>query len=463
MFFKQFYLPSLGHASYLVGSEESGEALVLDVRRDVETYFSEAREQGMRIRYACDTHQHNDYLSGICELPARGEVQLLAGARAEVGYLVRAMDDGETLEMGEVRFELMHTPGHTPEHISLLVTDRSRGDEPAILFSGGALLVGDLARPDLLGGEEETRQGAEAFCETLQHKILPLPDFVEVFPTHVAGSLCGGNIGSRLSTTIGYERRMNQVLSSLSSSEEFVRQCMDLTDLPAVPPYWPRMRKLNTEGPPPLGVLADPPPLGIDEFEKARDEGAIVVDCRPPEAFSAHIPGAINVGIGNSFATWAGSVLPPDRDLILVLDRAGDLWEVCWQLLRIGYPLPRGWLGGGMFAWRTAGKPIDVLPQWTVHELRRALDKDRDLLVLDVRQPAEWSAGHIPQARHITGAEIVKRVDELPKDRPIASICGSGYRSSVAASVLKARGHREVYNVLGGMTGWEAEGFQTAS
>jgi len=463
MFFKQFYLPSLGHASYLVGSEESGEALVLDVRRDVETYFGEAREQGMRIRYACDTHQHNDYLSGICELPARGEVQLLAGARAEVGYPVRAMDDGDMLEMGEVRFELMHTPGHTPEHVSLLVTDRSRGEEPAILLSGGALLVGDLARPDLLGGEEEARRGAEAFCETLQHKILPLPDFVEVFPTHVSGSLCGGNIGSRLSTTIGYERRLNQVLSSLSSSDEFVRQCMDLTDLPAVPPYWPRMRKLNTEGPPLLGVLADPPPLGIDEFEAAREAGAMVVDCRSPEAFSAHIPGAINVGIGNSFATWAGSVLPPDRDLILVLDRAEDLWEVCWQLLRIGYPLPRGWLAGGMLVWRTAGKPIDVLHQWTVRELRQALDKERHLVVLDVRQPAEWSAGHIPQARHITGAEIVKRADELPKDRPIASICGSGYRSSVAASLLKARGHREVYNVLGGMTGWEAEGFQTTS
>ncbi len=463
MFFKQFYLPSLGHASYLVGSEESGEALVLDVRRDVETYFGEAREQGMRIRYACDTHQHNDYLSGICELPARGEVQLLAGARAEVGYPVRAMDDGEMLEMGEVRFELMHTPGHTPEHISLLVTDRSRGEEPAILLSGGALLVGDLARPDLLGGEEEARRGAEAFCETLQHKILPLPDFVEVFPTHVSGSLCGGNIGSRLSTTIGYERRLNQVLSSLSSSDEFVRQCMDLTDLPAVPPYWPRMRKLNTEGPPLLGVLSDPPPLGIDEFEAAREAGAMVVDCRSPEAFSAHIPGAINVGIGDSFTTWAGSMLPPDRDLILLLERAADLWEVCWQLLRIGYSLPRGWLAGGMLAWRTAGKPIEILPQWTVRELRQAIDKDGDLLVLDVRQPAEWSAGHIPQAQHITGAELVERIDELPKDRPIAAICGSGYRSSVAASLLKAHGHREVYSVLGGMTGWEAEGFQTTS
>jgi hydroxyacylglutathione hydrolase len=463
MFFKQFYLESLGHASYFVGSEETGEALVLDVRRDVETYFSEAREQGMRIRYACDTHQHNDYVTGICELPVRESVQLLAGARAELGYPVRAMDDGERLRMGEVELEFLHTPGHTPEHISLLLTDHSRGDEPALLLSGGALLVGDLARPDLLGGEEQARRSAETFCDTLRDKILQLPDYVEVFPTHVAGSLCGGNIGSRLSTTVGYERRLNQVLRSLSSEQEFVRQCMDLSDLPAVPPYWPRMRRFNSEGPPLLGVLADPPPLGIESFERLRDEGAIVLDCRSPEAFSAHIPAALNVGAGNAFATWAGSILPPDQDVVLVLDRADDLWDVCWQLLRIGYDLPKGWLAGGMFGWRTAGKPIDVLPQWTVHQLLRGIEQDRDLLVLDVRQPAEWHAGHIPEAVHITGAEIVRRADEIPRDKSVAVICGSGYRSSVAASVLQARGHRRVMNVLGGMTGWEAEGLPTTS
>jgi hydroxyacylglutathione hydrolase len=461
MLFKQFYLESLGHASYFVGSEQTGEALVLDVRRDVETYFAEARTQGMRIRYACDTHQHNDYVSGICELPPRGDVQLLAGARAELKYPVQSMNDGERLDMGEVRFEFLHTPGHTPEHISLLVTDRSRGEEPAILFSGGALLVGDLARPDLLGGEAEARRGAEAFCDTLQRKILPLPDFVEVFPTHVAGSLCGGSIGSRLSTTLGYERRMNRILANLSSKDEFVKQCMDLTGLPAVPPYWPRMRRLNTDGPPLLGVLADPPPLGVAEFDRLRKEGALVVDCRAPEAFSAHIPGALNVGLGSFFATWAGSVLPPDRDLVLVLDRPDDLWDACWQLLRIGYDLPRGWLAGGMLAWRTAGKDIDVLPQWTVRELRDAIEQERDLFVLDVRQPAEWSAGHIPGAVHITGAEMTRRVDEIPKDRPVAAICGSGYRSSVVASVLKANGHPRVANVLGGMTGWQAQGLET--
>jgi hydroxyacylglutathione hydrolase len=458
MFFKQFYLESLGHASYFVGSEETGEALVLDVRRDVETYFAEARNQGMRIRYACDTHQHNDYLTGICELPARGDIELLSGARAELGYPTRSLEDGARLEMGEVTIELLHTPGHTPEHISLLLTDRSRGDEPAILLSGGALLVGDLARPDLLGDEEATRRGAEQFCETLQGKILTLPDFVEVYPTHVAGSLCGGHIGSRLSTTIGYERRLNRLLADLSDANALVRHCLDLKDLPAVPPYWPRMRRLNTAGPPPLGVLADPPPLGVEAFEHRRRDGAIVLDCRSPEAFTAHVPGAVNVGIGTSFPTWAGSVLPYDRPLILVLEQPDDLWEVCWQLLRIGYELPQGWLAGGMLAWRTAGMPIDILPQWTLWQLHEAIERDRDLLVLDVRQPAEWSAGHIARATHITGAELTRRLDEIPRERPVAAICGSGYRSSVAASILQRHGHPAIFNVLGGMTGWQAEG-----
>ncbi len=463
MFFKQFYLESLGHASYFLGSEETGEALVLDARRDVQAYFQEARRQGMRIRYAADTHQHNDYLSGICELPQRDDVQLLSGGRGEVGYGARPMEDGERLQMGEVSIQVMETPGHTPEHISLLVADRSRGEEPLMLLSGGALLVGDLARPDLLGGPEETRRHARQFCRTLQEKILALPDFVQVYPTHVAGSLCGGSIGSMLSTTVGYERRMNRLLAGISSAEEFIGQCLDLEDLPAVPPYWRRMRRLNTEGPPLLGVLADPPPLQAADFERLRRAGAIVLDCRSPEAFAAHIPCALNVGIGPSFATWAGTALPPGAPLLLVLETPSDLWEACWQLLRIGYPLPEGWLAGGMRMWRSGGGELEVLPQWTVQELSERIQTEKDLLVLDVRQPAEWSEGHIGEAVHITGAQLPERAGEVPADRPVAVICGSGYRSSVAASLLRRRGVQSVYNVLGGMSAWKETGMPTVS
>jgi hydroxyacylglutathione hydrolase len=459
MIFKQFVLKSLGHASYLVGSEETGEALVFDVRRDVDAYFHSAREEGLRIAYAMDSHQHNDYLTGICELPVRGNVQLLASARAELGYPVRPLHDSDRLEMGEIVFEALHTPGHTPEHVSLLVTDRARGEAPALLLSGGALLVGDVARPDLLGSHEETQDHAHALCRTLQEKILTLPDHVEVYPTHVAGSLCGGHIGNRLSTTIGYERRMNMLLAQLDATEGFVAQCLNLQNLPAVPSYWRRMRRQNQQGVALLGVLAEPPALTVAMFDCLRQEGAWVLDCRAPEAFGgAHVPGALNVGLSAAFPTWAGSVLPPDVPYLLVLEHARDLWIVCWELLRIGYELPRGWLAGGMMAWRTAAKEVVTLPQWTVWELQKRLQKEKNLVVVDVRQPQEWAQGHIARAYHITGAQLHERFDEVPRDRPIATICGSGYRSSVAASLLHYHGYKHVFNVLGGMSAWKEAG-----
>lgn len=460
MFFKQFYLESLGHASYFIGSEQTGEALVLDVRRDVETYFDTARGQGFQIRYAADTHQHNDYLTGICELPERGDVQLIGSARAELGYSVRGMGDGDRLEMGEIVFEAMQTPGHTPEHMSFLVTDRGRGDEPVMLLSGGALLVDDVGRPDLLGSDDDIRRHAGQLCQTLQEKILKLPDHVQVYPTHVAGSLCGGNIGSRLSTTIGYERRMNKMLANLASQDEFTQRCLDLSELPTVPSYWPRMRKANQQGPALLGVLADPPPLTVRQFEQWQKEGALIVDCRSPEAFASHIPGAVNVALSASFTTWAGSVLPPDVPLVLVLERPDDLWNVCWQLLRIGYDLPKGWLAGGMKAWRTSARDINFLPLWSVHTLREQLQRDDDLFVLDVRQTGEWNSGHIKGATFITGAELPKRLDEVPRDRSIAVVCGSGYRASVAASLLLHHGWRNVVNILGGMGAWKQADYE---
>lgn len=461
MYFKQFYLESLGHASYFIGSEQTGEALVLDVRRDIDIYFEEARSQGMQLTYAADTHQHNDYLTGICELPQRGEVQLIGSARADLGYSVRSMGDGDRLEMGEVVFEVLHTPGHTPEHISLLVIDRSRGEEPAFLLSGGALLVDDVGRPDLLGSADDIQQHASQLCHTLQSKILKLPDYLEVYPTHVAGSLCGGSIGSRLSTTIGYERRMNQMLAGIASQDEFVKQCINLEELPAVPPYWSRMRKHNQQGPPLLGVLANPPALDVGQFDRLRSQGAIVLDCRSPEAFASHIPGALNVGLGSSFSTWAGTILPPDVPIILVLEKASELWDICWQLLRIGYNLPKGWLAGGMKAWRTAAKELAFMTFMSVRDLARHLQRQDDLQVLDVRQKTEWRSGHIPGAIHITGAELPKRYQEVPREKTVAVVCGSGYRSSISASLLKHHGYKDIVNVLGGMAAWKHAGLES--
>lgn len=460
MIFKQFHLESLGHASYLIGDQSSGKALVLDPRRDVDVYFQAARAEGVRIAYALDSHGHNDYLSGRTELKARDpEIEILAFAQGGYRYEHTAVKDQDRIVLGDIAAEVLHTPGHTPEHISLVVYDRATGDEPALLLSGGAVLVGDLARPDLLGGEEETRAAAKEYCRTIQDKLLTLPEHLEVFPTHVAGSLCGGNIGSRLSTTLGYELKTNPILARVSSADRSVEECIKLDNLPAVPPYWKRMRKQNMEGPEELGVLREPPALTPDGFEAAMSDGAVVIDARSPEAYGgAHLPGALNVGLGSSFATWAGTIVPEGVPLLLILDRPDDLWEATWQLLRIGYPLPVGWLSGGIFAWRTAAKPLEGTPQMTVHDLK---DRLGEVHVLDVRQPNEWVTGHIPDAQFITGAELPERIDEVPADRPVAVVCGSGYRSSACGSLLRRAGYEQIINVVGGMAAWNSAGYET--
>ena len=458
MIFEQFYLESLGHASYLVGDERTGRALVLDPRRDVEVYLESARMHGLRIAYAIDTHGHNDYLSGLSELRLRQDIEVLGFAGADLGYDNRSVTDGEVIEMGDVAFEVIHSPGHTPEHVSLLVYDRSRGEDPVLLLSGGALLVGDVGRPDLLGSPDTVRSAAQDSCHTIQQLLWRLGDHVAVYPTHVRGSLCGGTIGSRLSTTVGYERRTNPVLSRISSSEEFVEECLRLDHLPAVPPYWRRMRGMNLGGPPGID-LWEPPALVPSGFRRHRDAGAIVVDTRSPEAFAGgHIPGALNVGLGPSFSTWAGTVLPEGARFLLVLDGPAQLWEAAWQLLRVGYDLPEGWLSGGMAAWRASAGEMDMLPLLDVHELRGRIEAGA-VNVVDVRQPAEWAGGHIEGATFITGAELPARLDQVPNHNPVAFICSTGYRSTVAASLLAPLRPGRVLSVAGGMSAWTTSGY----
>ncbi len=277
----------------------------------------------------------------------------------------------------------------------------------------------------------------------------------------MAGSLCGGNIGSRLSTTVGYERRTNAILARVSSKAEFVEQCLRLDNLPAVPPYWKRMRQHNMAGVAPLGVLGEPPALTPDDVKRLIAEGAVVVDTRAPEAFGGgHIAGAVNVGLGAAFATWAGTVLDEGAGVVLILDSPEHLWSVTWDLMRIGYDLPVGWLAGGMRAWRTAALDLEHMAQISVHELRERLDTG-EVDLLDVRQPGEWAAGHVRQASFITGAELPGRLDDVANtERALAVTCGSGYRSSVAASLLARQG-REVLNVSGGMSAWNAAGYPT--
>lgn len=459
---EQLHLESLGHASYVIGSDDTGEALVVDPQRDVRPYLDVAREQGWRIRWVADTHQHNDYLSGLAELVGRTGAQALGSAHADLGYAHDAVADGRRLDLGEVGVEVLHTPGHTPEHVSFLLYDGEQDTEtPTALLSGGALLVGDLARPDLLGDDDEVDAAARTFCQTIQTRLLTLPDHVLVYPTHVAGSLCGGDIGSRLVTSVGYERATNPILRDVDDTDQFVRRCLDLDDLPAVPPYWVRMRARNQQGVEPLGAVDPPAALTPGEFAERRDAGHLVLDARSAEAFAGgHIPDALNVEVGSSFPTWAGTVLPEDAEVLVVVEDADDLMEVTWGLLRIGYPRPAGWLAGGMMAWRTAVNEVATLPTVTADEVARDPDGYH---VLDVRQPSEWSGGHPEGAQLITGAELPQRVDEVPRDRTVLTMCGSGFRSSVAASLLASHGHDRVVNLSGGWAAWQQADLPTAS
>ena len=458
MIFEQFYLESLGHASYLVGDEKMGRALLLDPRRDVEVYLESARMHGLRIAHAIDTHGHNDYLSGLSEVRLRQDMEVLGFAGADLGYDHRSVADGEVIEMGDLAFEVLHTPGHSPEHVSLVVYDHARGEDPVLLLAGGALLVGDVGRPDLLGSPDGVAAAARASCHTIRRLLRRLGDHVAVYPTHVRGSLCGGNIGSRLSTTVGYERRTNPTLSRIGSSEECLEESLRLDHLPAVPPYWRRMRGMNLTGPPAVD-LWEPPALVPSEFRRHREAGAVVVDTRSPEAFAGgHIPGALNVGLGSSFSTWAGTVLPEGARVLLVLDGPAQLWEAAWQLLRVGYDLPEGWLSGGMAAWRAVAGEMDMLPMLDVHELRGRIEGST-VNVVDVRQPAEWAAGHIEGATFITGADLPARLDQVPNHVPVAFICATGYRSTVAASLLAPMRPGQVLSVAGGMSAWTTSGY----
>ncbi|MDQ3306436.1 MAG: MBL fold metallo-hydrolase, partial [Actinomycetota bacterium] len=349
MFFKQFYLQGLGHASYLVGSEQTGEALLFDPRRDVDGYFEAARMQGLRVRFAADSHGHNDYLSGLTEVAARGDVELLGSAEGELGYARRPLHHGEQLEFGEVGIEVLHTPGHTPEHISLLVHDRDASAEvPAMLLSGGRCWWAIWFVRTCSVARSRPRSPPGCSARPSNRRSWSCPTTSRCSPPTWPGR-CGGNIGSRLSTTLGYERRTNAILAKISSEGEFVEQCLRLDNLPAVPPYWKRMRRQNLAGVAPLGVLAEPVALEPHALEQAIGDGAVVLDTRSPEAFGGgHVPGALNVGLDGAFATWAGTVLPEDAAVVLVLDLPADLWSATWELLRIGYPPPLGWLAGGM-------------------------------------------------------------------------------------------------------------------
>jgi hydroxyacylglutathione hydrolase len=350
---------------------------------------------------------------------------------------------------------VLFTPGHTPEHVSYVVSDTSRAEEPVLVFTGGDLLVGSVGRPDLLG-PRLARELAPQLYDSVFGKLLKLQDYVEVLPTHGAGSFCGKSISSKRTSTIGYERRFSPALQHTSKSD-FVN--FVLASNPSIPAYYARMRPANQQGPD--GFEAPTPrPLSVAELQHVLGHGAVALDTRSPGAFgSGHVPGAYSVGLGPMLATWVGSLIPYDVPIVLILERESDWNDVVTALGRVGYDTASWYLKGGMAAWQEAGLPLARIEEIDVCELERRRRTGDDLTVLDVRMESEWQSGHIPSALHVPLHELPGRVHELDQTCPTAVICGTGYRSSVAGSVLKQHRFGEVLNVLGGMTAWKAAGF----
>ena len=452
MYFKQFYLGCLAQASYLIG--DGGEAAVVDPRRDVDEYLEEAEAHGLKIRHVIETHLHADFVSGHRELAARTGARIYFGAKAGARFDHVPVKEGDEIRMGNVVLRFLETPGHTPESVSVLVVDRSVSEEPSAVLTGDTLFIGDVGRPDLLGARVSPADLAGQLYDSLHRKLLGLPDATQVFPAHGAGSLCGRNISSETSSTIGEQRRVNYALRPMPR-EEFVR--LMTTDLPEAPSYFSRDVAINREGAGALGDLPDPPALSPAESARRQKDGALLVDTRTSADFgTAHVPGSIHIGLSGQFASWAGALVAPERELVLVAEDPEHAREARIRLARVGLERVVGYLDGGVLGWERAGLPLAKTEQITVDELARRIAEEPDVAVLDVRRPLEWQGGHIPGARHLPLAELPRRARELPAT-PIAIICASGYRSSIAASLLESLGVPRTANVVGGMNAWHAE------
>jgi hydroxyacylglutathione hydrolase len=450
--FRRFFDEGLAQSSYLLACDRTRTAVVIDPRRDIDEYLDVAGQHGLTITHAIETHVHADFVSGARELAALGSVPV-AGPRAGLRFPHEEVADGSTLAVGDLELTLLHTPGHTPEHISILA--RQSG-EPARLFTGDTLFVGAVGRPDLLGDALMSRLANDLY-ESLFTRILALPDDVLVFPGHGAGSLCGAGIGEAPSTTIGRERKLNNLLQH-RSKEAFVAAV--LADLPETPPYFPRMKRVNAGGPPVLGLgrpIEPPPPIDALRASERMASGAWLLDLRPAAAYGeGHAAGAISLGLGPKLGYWAGWVVPGDARVLFMADDAGAVAGARRQLLRVGIDAADGWIEGGFEAWRGAGLPVQRIPQVSAAELRDRHDPLHAVTMVDVRSEREWRAGHIDGALHIPVGEIARRAAEIPRHGAIATVCEGGYRSSLAASLLARHGVTNLVNVTGGMSAWRA-------
>lgn len=455
MYFEQFYLGCLAHASYMFGSE--GQAAIVDPQRDVEIYLEAAQRQGLAIRYIFETHLHADFVSGHKELAARTGASIYIGKAADAKYPHIAVEDGSQVHVGRVRVNVLATPGHTLESICLLLTDEEKPEGPYAVLTGDTLFIGDVGRPDL-SPTYTPQQLAGMLYDSLHHKLLTLPDQVLVYPAHGAGSLCGRNMRAERSSTIGTERLTNYALQ-IKDRDEFIRQMT--ANLPARPDYFLEDAAINRAGALPLNELPELTAIAPAGLKSMLGHGAIVLDVRPMDQFAlAHVPGSINIALSGQFASWAGAVLGLASRPVLIADTTEQVSEARMRLARVGIEDVAGYLEGGVDGWQRAGFQLSQLPQMNVRELRARLGQ-HNFHVLDVRRQGEWEAGHISEADWYPLDRFKAALPALP-NAVIAVHCKSGYRSTIAASLLQRAGY-DVINVVGGFDAWEKEQLPVAS
>jgi glyoxylase-like metal-dependent hydrolase (beta-lactamase superfamily II)/rhodanese-related sulfurtransferase len=454
MFVQQFFVKGLAHSSYLLGGAST--CAIVDPQRDTEVYVQAAKDMGMRITHILETHLHADFISGHMDLARQTGAAIYAPKPAKCRFQHKAVQEGDTFQIENMHIKVFETPGHTPEHISYVVTDKSRGSEPAAVFCGDTLFVGDVGRPDLFPGK--ARELASKLYDSLHKKLLILPDFCEVYPAHGAGSLCGRAMGAKRTSTIGYERQYNAALQ-IADRERFIQSLT--TNMPAAPDHFSRCSAVNGKGPALVEELPVMMPLGSAQFQKAMmKKNTIVLDIRSYEAFGGqHIPGSYHVDFGGNFATFCGWVLPPDQNILLVSASLAQAQEAGVWLRRVGLDKTIGCLDGGMFAWAKAGLPMNHVSQVSAEELHRMMTEGGKFSLIDVRAAGEFQTRHIEGAKSIPAPDLRQRHKELDKKQPVLLICSTGHRSSLAAALLKQQGFEDVRNVAGGMMGYSAAGY----
>ncbi len=460
--FEQIHTPGTGQLSYLIGDDDTGAAAVIDPRADVDVYLNLAQRHRVAITHIFETHIHADFLSGARELASRqpsATIYLSAEGGAVYGFDAVKVRDGDRFELGALILKAQHTPGHTPEHLSFLACQQRQPHDPWGIFSGDCLLADSVGRPDLLG-RERTESLVTQLHQTITGFYAHLDDGVLVFPGHGSGSYCGPDIGDRLLSTIGQERKRNPFFgaASLTSFRQHLLQAA-----PPEPSYYQPMKILNASGPPVFGGLPPVPSLPVAQFQEEIDnERNILLDTRDMLAFGGgHIPHALHIGGDSRLSAWSGWLIDFYTPLLLVLPDEAHLAETVRLLWRTGHTRFAGYLVGGMHAWNTAGLPLQHVPQISVHELHTIQEQ---VQILDVRSPAEWEAGRIPGALHCHLPEIRQRVREvLDVTQPVATYCGTGYRASIAASLLLQQGFQRVTNIPGSFRAWQQAQYPTAA